>query len=465
MLRISVLDGRGFPCQQKNGVPIPNVSFIKLNFENQAVRLKSVTHSGGPKWNSEHSFDVTSEGTELNVTVLNERKGGRTDFVGRVLIKVDELEEQQSLWYPLLRKSGERAKGELHLLVKYSKENIKDISMSDFDLLKVLGKGSYGKVMQVRKRDTGRIYAMKVMKKQAIIESNEVDHILSEKQILQHIKSPFIVGLKYAFQSEDKLYLVMDFVNGGELFYHLQRERKFTEERAKFYCAEIILALEHLHQQNIIYRDLKPENVLLNADGHVCLTDFGLCKEGVGINAKAHTFCGTPEYLAPEVIHGDARGYGRAVDWWSLGTLLYEMCVGIPPFYSQNVQEMYKKILHAPLRFPSNLSAECIELLQGLLHRDPAERVGSGVSDAEEVKSYPFFLNLDWAALERRDIDPPYRPVVASVEDTTNFDAEFTSERATDTVVEMARIQLAEDETGELFKAFGEYQYAQTPPQ
>ncbi|CAJ0759564.1 3094_t:CDS:2, partial [Entrophospora sp. SA101] len=204
------------------------------------------------------------------------------------------------------------------------KSNLKPGS---FEILKLIGKGNFGKVFQVRKKDTNRIYAMKVLHKQDLIERREVEHTLAEKNILIRAEScPFLVGLKFSFQTRTHLYLVTDFMNGGELFWHLQNEVRLSEERAKFYAAEIVLALEHLHKYNIVYRDLKPENILLDATGHIALCDFGLCKENLATGQTTNTFCGTSEYLAPEVLA--ECGYGKSVDWWSLGILFYEMIAG-----------------------------------------------------------------------------------------------------------------------------------------
>ena len=219
--------------------------------------------------------------------------------------------------------------------------------------------------MQVRKKDDGQIYAMKVLRKEAIIARKQVDHTRAEKAILQKIRHPFIVKLNYAFQTEDKLYMVLDFVNGGELFFHLKNEGKFSEERIRLYAAEISLALNHLHSMDIVYRDLKPENILIDSDGHICITDFGLSKEITPEEGATHTFCGTPEYLAPEVLKG--QGHGCPVDWWSLGTLIYEMFTGLPPFYSQNINIMYQKILNGELRFPDFMSPDASDLLEGVI--------------------------------------------------------------------------------------------------
>lgn len=304
------------------------------------------------------------------------------------------------------------------------------IGLKDFDLLTVIGRGSFGKVMKVRKKDSKEIYAMKVLRKDMIIKENMVQHTRSENLILQKIKHPFIVNLRFAFQTADKLYLILDFLSGGELFFHLKEESKFTEERARFYAAEIVLAIEHLHKNDIVYRDLKPENCVLDKNGHVCLTDFGLAKTAISNATPTYTFCGTPEYLAPEILKG--HGHANAVDWWSLGVLLYEMLVGLPPFYSENINEMYELILKAPLKFPSFVSPSAQGLLKGLLERDETKRYGSGPNGADIIRSHPFFSSINWDDLYNRRITPPFIPQLQDEGDTTYFDTEFTQERAQD---------------------------------
>lgn len=311
------------------------------------------------------------------------------------------------------------------------------VSVEDFDLLKVLGKGSFGKVMMVRKRDTKNIYAMKTLRKAALVKRNQLIHTKTERNILQNINHPFLTSLNYAFQTPDKLYLVMDFCGGGELFYWLKKDRRFSQARARLFAAEILLALEALHAHDIIYRDLKPENILLDLEGHIRLTDFGLSKEAVtgpGAKGGTKTFCGTPEYLAPEILEN--KGHGKAVDWWSLGTLIYEMLTGLPPFYDQNMQRMYDKILNAPLRFPAYMSPEAKSLLTGLLQRKVSDRLGSGLDDSESIKKHAFFQELDWQQVYKKETAPEFQPPnrMGSI-DTSNFDLEFTSERAIDSVV------------------------------
>jgi len=308
----------------------------------------------------------------------------------------------------------------------------------------VIGKGSFGKVMQVRKKDDGKIYAMKVLRKEAIIARKQVTHTKAEKSILQKIQHPFIVHLHYAFQTKDKLYMILDFINGGELFFHLKKEGRFPEARVKFYAAEIVCALAHLHSLGIVYRDLKPENILLNSEGHITITDFGLSKE-ITPTEGTHTFCGTPEYLAPEVLKG--QGHGIAVDWWSLGTLIYEMLTGLPPFYSQNINIMYQKILNGELRFPSYVSSEAQSLLEGLLTREVDKRLGSAPDGSEDIKKHPFFSGLDWEKLERMEIDAPFKPKVKSETDISQIDTAFTLEKPQDSLVENSGADAMNKET------------------
>uniref|UniRef100_A0A667ZRH1 Serine/threonine-protein kinase Sgk1 n=1 Tax=Myripristis murdjan TaxID=586833 RepID=A0A667ZRH1_9TELE len=298
------------------------------------------------------------------------------------------------------------------------------IKPCDFDYLKIIGKGSFGKVLLARHKETTKYYAIKVLQKKIILKKKEQKHIMAERSVLmKNIKHPFLVGLHYSFQTTDKLYFVLDYVNGGELFYHLQRERVFLEPRARFYAAEIASALGYLHSLHIVYRDLKPENILLESQGHIVLTDFGLCKEGLEANGTTTTFCGTPEYLAPEVLQKQA--YDRTVDWWCLGSVLYEMLYGLPPFYSRNTAEMYNNILHkAPVLKP-NVSNAGRELLEGLLQKDRTKRLGAK-DDFLELKHHSFFSPINWDDLMAKKITPPFIPTVTGPTDLRHFDPEFT---------------------------------------
>ena len=299
-------------------------------------------------------------------------------------------------------------------------------TVSDFKVIRVIGKGSFGKVFLVRQRNTKMIYAMKVLKKDNIVKRNQVEHTKTEWSVLGYVRHPFVVGLRSAFQTAEKLYFVLDYCAGGELFCHLQKLGKFSEKRARFYTAELTLALEHVHSLGVVYRDLKPENVLLDARGHVRLTDFGLSKERVTHYQKgASSFCGTPEYLAPEILA--RRGHGRAVDWWSLGALLYEMLTGLPPFYSRDREQLFEGIKRGHLAYPRYVSVDAKSLLKSLLHREPAARLGSGPTDALEVKKHVFFKHINFDALIDGTVVPPYQPDVTGSLDTSQFDREFTS--------------------------------------
>eukprot|EP00611_Tribonema_gayanum_P030049 TRINITY_DN822_c0_g2_i1.p1 TRINITY_DN822_c0_g2~~TRINITY_DN822_c0_g2_i1.p1 ORF type:complete len:725 (-),score=189.64 TRINITY_DN822_c0_g2_i1:946-3120(-) len=300
------------------------------------------------------------------------------------------------------------------------------VGLDNFKIIKVIGKGSFGKVFLVRDKLGGEIFAMKVLRKDNIIKRNQVEHTKTERNVLGYVRHPFIVGLNMAFQTREKLFFVLDYCAGGELFFHLGKLGKFPEDRSKFYAAEIALALEHVHKLDIVYRDLKPENVLLDGEGHIRLTDFGLSKEGITNNTSgAHSFCGTPEYLAPEILN--RQGHGRAVDWWSLGALLYEMLTGLPPFYCRDREKLFDKIRRAQLTYPRYLSESCQDILHGLLTRDPSLRLGSSTEDASEVKRHVFFSTIDWEKMFRRELRAPWQPTVVGSVDTSQFDMEFTS--------------------------------------
>lgn len=299
------------------------------------------------------------------------------------------------------------------------------INLDAFQILQVIGKGSFGKVFLVREKKNRTLYAMKVLKKDYIINKRQVEHTKTERLILGKINHPYIVGLNMAFQTSDKLFFILDYCSGGELFFHLGQVGKFPEERACFYTAQITLALEYVHKLGILYRDLKPENVLLDHKGNIRLTDFGLSKAGVNNHSSgANSFCGTPEYIAPEVLL--RQGHGRAVDWWSLGALLYEMLTGLPPFYSKNRNAMFNSIISADVKFPDYISDTSKDLLQKLLVRDPNHRLGSGEGDAAELKVHPFFAAIDWDELLKGNVPTPWVPKMASSVDTSLFDKEFT---------------------------------------
>uniref|UniRef100_A0AAR2KBW2 Ribosomal protein S6 kinase n=1 Tax=Pygocentrus nattereri TaxID=42514 RepID=A0AAR2KBW2_PYGNA len=332
------------------------------------------------------------------------------------------------------------------------KEGSEKADPEQFDFRKVLGQGSFGKVFLVKKLtgpDAGQLYAMKVLKK-ATLKVRDRVRTKMERDILVEVNHPFIVRLHYAFQTEGKLYLILDFLRGGDLFTRLSKEVKplwtsicklavcvcvcvcvmFTEEDVKFYLAELALALDHLHGLGIIYRDLKPENILLDEQGHIKLTDFGLSKESIDHENKAYSFCGTVEYMAPEVVN--RRGHTHSADWWSYGVLMFEMLTGMLPFQGKDRKETMTMILKAKLGMPQFLSSEAQSLLRNLFKRNPGNRLGAGPDGVEEIKRHPFFSTIDWNKLFRREVTPPFKPASGRPDDTIYFDSEFTAKTPRD---------------------------------
>lgn len=375
--------------------------------------------------------DIVGERSELDVTVYD--KKNQEAFIGHIRFSpvLENYTSPQESWFKLKSREGEadHVTGDILLKIHYQKTDKKTYGPEDFEILKLIGKGTFGQVFQVRKKDTLRIYAMKVLSKKVIIQKKEVQHTIGERNILVRTataESPFIVGLKFSFQTPADLYLVTDYMSGGELFWHLQREGRFHEGRAKFYIAELILALRHLHQHDIVYRDLKPENILLDANGHIALCDFGLSKANLSKGDTTNTFCGTTEYLAPEVLL-DEQGYTKMVDFWSLGVLVFEMCCGWSPFYAEDTQQMYKNIAFGKVRFPRDaLSTEGRNFVKGLLNRNPNHRLGAK-ADADELMAHPFFADVNWDALGKKALVPPFKPKLKGELDTSNFDPEFTN--------------------------------------
>ncbi|XP_020490875.1 protein kinase C iota type [Labrus bergylta] len=311
------------------------------------------------------------------------------------------------------------------------------LGLADFDLLRVIGRGSYAKVLLVQLKKTERIYAMKVVKKELVNDDEDIDWVQTEKHVFEQASNhPFLVGLHSCFQTESRLFFVIEYVNGGDLMFHMQRQRKLPEEHARFYSAEISLALNYLHERGIIYRDLKLDNVLLDSEGHIKLTDYGMCKEGLRPGDTTSTFCGTPNYIAPEILRGE--DYGFSVDWWALGVLMFEMMAGRSPFDivgssdnpDQNTEDyLFQVILEKQIRIPRSLSVKAASVLKGFLNKDPKERLGchpqTGFAD---IMGHPFFRNVDWELLEQKQVVPPFKPNISGEFGLDNFDAQFTNE-------------------------------------
>ena len=304
-------------------------------------------------------------------------------------------------------------------------DNIK-ISYNDFQPLKLLGTGSFGRVLLVKFLNNKSLYAMKILSKTQLKIKHQEEHTRTERDLMVKINNPFIVNIKFAFQDESKLYIVSDFMQGGDMFYHLHSNNKFDESRARFYAIELILGIEFLHKNNMIYRDLKPENILMDSTGHLKISDFGLSKILDRPDDKAYTLCGTPQYLAPEILKN--KGYDKNVDWWSLGCFIYEMLTGCLPFYIPKGNRINPKVFEEPLRFPPDISQVAINLITKLLNVNPKKRLGSGEEDAEKIKSHEFFKDIEWEKYKNKEIKPPFVPKLENELDLKYFDKMFTDE-------------------------------------
>ncbi len=267
---------------------------------------------------------------------------------------------------------------------------------------------------------------MKILSKRQIKLKHQEDHTKTERNLMVKINCPFVVNIKFAFQDESQLYIVTDFMQGGDMFYHLHEARHFPDKTAKFYIAEIILAIEFLHKNNMVYRDLKPENILMDNSGHVKIADFGLSKILESSEDKAFTLCGTPQYLAPEILRN--RGYDKSIDWWSLGCLLYEMLTGCLPFYIQKGKKLNPAIYEMKPRYPPSINEDAKNLINQLLVSDPKKRLGSGLTDAAKIKEHPYFSDIDWDKLWNKQITPPFIPQLSDELDLRYFDKMFTDE-------------------------------------
>jgi serine/threonine protein kinase len=322
-------------------------------------------------------------------------------------------------------------------------------SLDDYLVLSTIGKGSFGTVQLVRSKLDRKLYAMKLMEKKLLQETDQVAQTITEKKVLFEVTNPFCVSAHATFQTPDLIVMVLDYVPGGELFGRLKDEGKFSEARTRLYAAELALAIGHLHSHGFIYRDLKPENILVDADGHLKITDFGLVKpQMVGADATTSTFCGTPEYIAPEMLQ--QQPYTKAVDWWSLGILIYEMLAGIPPFYDENVNRMYRRIIGETIQYPSDFPPKARDLVNALCDRNPATRLGGSERDVEEIKGHPFFDVLSWEMVVKKQCTPEWIPRIANEQDTQFFDQEALEGQAAEIAAGTVVLAATQDQ----FKGF-----------
>ncbi|KAK5165471.1 Serine/threonine kinase [Saxophila tyrrhenica] len=320
------------------------------------------------------------------------------------------------------------------------------IGLDHFNFLAVLGKGNFGKVMLAETKTTKQLYAIKVLKKEFIIENDEVESVRSEKRVLliaNKERHPFLLNLHACFQTETRVYFVMEYISGGDLMLHIQRGQ-FGTKRAQFYAAEVCLALKYFHENGVIYRDLKLDNIMLTLDGHVKVADYGLCKEDMWYGSTTSTFCGTPEFMAPEILLD--KKYGRAVDWWAFGVLIYQMLLQQSPFRGEDEDEIYDAILADEPLYPIHMPRDSVSILQKLLTREPELRLGSGPTDAQEIMSHAFFRNVNWDDIYHKRVPAPFLPTVKGRADTSNFDSEFTSVTPVLTPVQSVLSQAMQEE-------------------